>query len=392
MGRDLEREGVRARAHGQERDPRHAADRAEDHGGLYGEGQERVLVRGTVLDAIVPVHTDQEGPRGRLADGELGPPVPREQQRAAAVQEHRGADARGDVHEIEAGDRPRHVDCPARGDLAQRAGWHALPRHGVELGDCVRLEEDPPHREARQGDQDGEDDHVDLDGPLRRGGGGGLPGGGRAGGLGSVRPFGSRSLSASSCFRTPFSTTSCLIETPVFTLSFASSAAFSYPMIGFRRVTIAVLISAFLRSTASFAVRPSMHRCANSRATFARISMDCWRLWDITGIIVLRSRFEWVFARDTVMSFPTTWAPPCITASGMTGFTFPGMIEAPGWTAGRFSSPSPVQGPEPSHRMSFAIFIRLTATVRTDPLASTSPSWAAWASKWVSAPRDRIPG
>ena len=39
--------------------------------------------------------------------------------------------------------------------------------------------------------------------------------------------------------------------------------------------------------------------------------------------------------------------------------------------------------------MSFAIFIRLTATVRTDPLASTSPSWAAWASKWFSATRNR---
>src|SRR5206468_2196041 len=43
------------------------------------------------------------------------------------------------------------------------------------------------------------------------------------------------------------------------------------------------------------------------------------------------------------------------------------------------------RGPEPSHRMSLAIFIRLTATVRSAPLASTSASWAAWASKWFFA-------
>ena len=33
-------------------------------------------------------------------------------------------------------------------------------------------------------------------------------------------------------------------------------------------------------------------------------------------------------------SFPTTWQNTCITDSQMTGFTFPGMMDEPGCTAG----------------------------------------------------------
>src|SRR3989442_13125931 len=109
-------------------------------------------------------------------------------------------------------------------------------------------------------------------------------------------------------------------------------------MIGFSRVTIAVLISAFLRRTASFAVIPLTHLWAKTRATFARISMDCWRSYAITGIIVHRSRFEWEFATAIVASFPITCSATIITASQITGFTFPGMIDEPGWTGGRFNS------------------------------------------------------
>ena len=103
--------------------------------------------------------------------------------------------------------------------------------------------------------------------------------------------------------------------------------------------------------------------------------------WDMTVIIVQRSRFECVFATVIATSFPMTVTPTCMTASGMTGFTFPGMIEDPGCTGGRFSSRSPVCGPDPSHRRSFAILIIDTATVRIAPLASTRESCDAWASK-----------
>src|SRR5205809_598355 len=90
------------------------------------------------------------------------------------------------------------------------------------------------------------------------------------------------------------------------------------------------------------------------------------------------------------MSLPMTVTPTCMTASGMTGFTFPGIIDEPGWTGGRFSSLRPVWGPEPSHRRSFAILIVDTATARIAPLASTRASWDAWASKWFSATRNFV--
>ena len=50
-------------------------------------------------------------------------------------------------------------------------------------------------------------------------------------------------------------------------------------------------------------------------------------------------------------------------ASDCVGFTLPGMIDEPGSFSGRVSSPSPLRGPEPSHRMSFAIFIEDAASV-----------------------------
>ena len=50
--------------------------------------------------------------------------------------------------------------------------------------------------------------------------------------------------------------------------------------------------------------------------------------------------------RGTPPPGPRPGSPPVPTASGMTGLTLPGMIEEPGWTAGRRSSPRPPNGPE----------------------------------------------
>src|ERR671935_698984 len=161
-------------------------------------------------------------------------------------------------------------------------------------------------------------------------------------------------------------------------------------MIGFRIVAIAGLDSAYRWRTSMFALMPSTHLCAKTRATFDKSSMFWESLWDMTGIIVDRSRFECVSATVIATSLPITVTPTCMTASGMTGFTLPGMIEEPGWIAGRFSSRRPVWGPDPSHRKSFAILTIDAATVWIIPLASTSASWAAWASKWFSVTRNFV--
>ncbi|CKQ15644.1 Uncharacterised protein [Mycobacterium tuberculosis] len=76
-------------------------------------------------------------------------------------------------------------------------------------------------------------------------------------------------------------------------------------------------------------------------------------------------------------SFPITCAATCVTASGRTGFTFPGMIELPGCRSGSWISARPVNGPDPIQRMSLAILVSDTAIVRSAPDASTSPSRAA---------------
>ena len=50
-----------------------------------------------------------------------------------------------------------------------------------------------------------------------------------------------------------------------------------------------------------------------------------------------------------------------------------------------------MRGPEPIQRRSLAIFTSETATVRMAPENSTRESWAAWASKWLSASTQRQP-
>ena len=61
------------------------------------------------------------------------------------------------------------------------------------------------------------------------------------------------------------------------------------------------------------------------------------------------------------------------------------MIEDPGSLSGIKISPIPERGPEDNIRTSFAIFIKLTATVFKAPCASTMASCAANASNLFSA-------
>ena len=107
----------------------------------------------------------------------------------------------------------------------------------------------------------------------------------------------------------------------------------------------------------------------------------------MTGSMTSRSKLPWAPAKAIAWSLPMTWAATWTVASGRTGFTLPGMMEDPGWRSGRLISWMPVRGPELIHRRSLAIFTSDTATVRSAPDSSTRESWAAWASKWLSASR-----
>jgi hypothetical protein len=95
----------------------------------------------------------------------------------------------------------------------------------------------------------------------------------------------------------------------------------------------------------------------------------------ITGIITFSSKLPCCPPTVTVTWFPITWAQTIISASLITGFTLPGMIELPGWIAGRLISARPLVGPLASQRMSLAILISDTASVFSAPEARRRRPW-----------------
>src|SRR5687768_3161350 len=56
------------------------------------------------------------------------------------------------------------------------------------------------------------------------------------------------------------------------------------------------------------------------------------------------------------MSFPIVLKQISFINSGITGFTLPGMMEEPGWSAGRLISKIPVRGPDARNIRSLEIF------------------------------------
>ena len=112
---------------------------------------------------------------------------------------------------------------------------------------------------------------------------------------------------------------------------------------------------------------------------------ECRKFRIITGLKTFSSKFPWEPATPTVTSLPKTCTQTIVMASDCVGLTFPGMIEEPGSFSGSSSSPRPERGPEPSHRMSFAIFMSETASVRRAPCAKTRASWAASAANGFGA-------
>ena len=115
------------------------------------------------------------------------------------------------------------------------------------------------------------------------------------------------------------------------------------------------------------------------------------RLWAITGSIVLSSKFPFADENVIVVSFPITWADTCIIISGITGFTFPGIIDDPGCKAGIFKSPNPDTGPLPIHLISFAILKSDTASAFKALDKWTTSSLDPCLVKWFSTSLKGIP-
>ncbi len=82
-----------------------------------------------------------------------------------------------------------------------------------------------------------------------------------------------------------------------------------------------------------------------ARRPTASSRIDSSRLRAITGRYTLSSKLPCEPAKAMAASLPMTWAHTWVTASGITGFTLPGMIELPGCRSGRRISASPVLGP-----------------------------------------------
>ncbi len=82
------------------------------------------------------------------------------------------------------------------------------------------------------------------------------------------------------------------------------------------------------------------------------------RLRAISGTNTFSSKWPCMPPIAIAVSLPITCAATCVTTSGITGLTLPGMIELPFWSSGREISASPARGPEPMKRRSFAIFVR----------------------------------
>ncbi|KOT09756.1 hypothetical protein DM56_2278 [Burkholderia mallei] len=124
-----------------------------------------------------------------------------------------------------------------------------------------------------------------------------------------------------------------------------------------------------------------MKPCAPSASS----RTDCSTLCAIIGRNTFSSKLPLAPPKFTATSLPNTWQHSIVTASDCVGLTLPGMIELPGSFSGIDSSPSPQRGPLASQRMSFAIFIRLAATVFSAPCANTSASAAAITSNLFGA-------
>src|ERR1044072_2386508 len=80
---------------------------------------------------------------------------------------------------------------------------------------------------------------------------------------------------------------------------------------------------------------PSTHFSAKRRAALVSSSIESSRFRAISGTKTFSSKWPWSPPTVIAASFPITCAATCVTTSGRTGFTFPGMIELAFWSSGR---------------------------------------------------------
>ncbi len=100
---------------------------------------------------------------------------------------------------------------------------------------------------------------------------------------------------------------------------------------------------------------PLTHRSANRTDADDSSRIDSSRLRASIGSMMFSSKLPAAPPKAIDASLPITWAQTMESASGITGFTLPGMIDEPGWRSGRWISARPARGPEPIQRMSVAI-------------------------------------
>ena len=125
-----------------------------------------------------------------------------------------------------------------------------------------------------------------------------------------------------------------------------------------------------------FASIPFTQWPANDRQASASSRTELRKLKIMTGLKTFNSKLPCEPAMPIAASLPITCTQTIVNASHCVGFTLPGMMEEPGSLSGSVSSPRPQRGPEPSHRMSLAIFMRDAASVLSAPLPITSSSCA----------------
>src|SRR5260370_27747339 len=116
---------------------------------------------------------------------------------------------------------------------------------------------------------------------------------------------------------------------------------------------------------------PSTQYFVNETHECAISIVECRKLWMMSGLKTLSSKFPCEPATAIAVSLPITWIHTIVIASLWVGLTLPGMIDEPGSFSGSVSSARPQRGPEPIQRMSLAIFISDTASVLSDPDAAT---------------------
>ena len=132
------------------------------------------------------------------------------------------------------------------------------------------------------------------------------------------------------------------------------------------------------RSRSRLAVMPFTQRSASVRQPLRRCVTLLNRLCAMIGSKAFSCSWPASAAKLTVTSLPITSNAIWLTTSGMTGFTFPGMMLEPACIGGRLISPRPARGPLAKSRRSLQTFDSLTATRFSTP------------DNWTNAPQSCV--